>query len=174
MDWYAGVIEIIDLRSFSSIWYWIVVAVLWSTTAHWTLGVPFDVVAHARRQGGGQAQADLESLVRANCNRILYIMDVSGPWVVGFVFFALAFLAALGFAYRVEMAQAIFLIAGPMALVFLISVQSARQIRERGTYGEALRRHLARHRFLNQVIGLVSIFITAFWGMWYSLGATVL
>jgi len=150
------------------------VAVVWSSTAHWTLGVPFDSVTRARRSQGGEAQEDLETLVRLNCNRIVHIMTVSGIWAVAFAFFLLTMLAILGFWYKVEIAQAVFLIAAPMTLVALISVQNARLLRKRGTYGQALRAHLARLRFFNQVIGLIAIFITAFWGMWHNLSATVL
>lgn len=174
MDWYANVLELIDMRSFTSIWYWIMLAVLWSTTAHWTLGVPYDAVARARRAKGGAAQEDLETLVRVNCNRITHIFDVSGIWIVGFAFFLLAALAVLGFSYNVELAQAVFLIAAPWSLVALMSAHHARRIRAEGIHGEALRRHLARLRFYNQLIGLISIFITAFWGMWHNLNATVL
>ena len=174
MGWYASVIEVIDLRSFTSIWYWIVVAVVWSTTAHWTLGVPYDAVTRARRAEGGPAQEDLEMLVRINCNRLLHIMDVSGPWVVGLAFFLLSILALLGFWYEVEIGQALFLILAPLTLVALLSVRSARAIRAAGLAGQELRLRIARLRILNQVIGLVSIFITAFWGMWHNLNATVL
>jgi hypothetical protein len=174
LDWYAGVIEVIDMRSFTSIWYWIIVAVVWSSTAHWTLGVPYDAVTRARRSQGGQAQDDLETLVRINCNRIIHIMDISGLWVVGFAFFLLSALTILGFWYRIEMAQAIFLLVAPLTLVFLLTVRAARKIRVSGLYGHAVRVYLGRIRFFNQVIGLVSVFITAFWGMWHNLNVSVL
>ncbi|MFT5638729.1 MAG: hypothetical protein ACI861_001552 [Paracoccaceae bacterium] len=178
MDWYAGVIEVIDMRSFTSIWYWIVVAVVWSSTAHWTMGVPYDAVSRARKSAlaheENSAQEDLETLVRVNCNRIVHIMDVTGPWIVGLAFFLLTILALLGFWYKIEIAQAVFLLAAPMTLVALLSVRNARIIRSVGFLGEALRRHLGRQRFFNQVIGMISIFITAFWGMWHNLNATVL
>ena len=174
MDWYAGVVEVIDMRSFTSIWYWIVVAVMWSSTAHWTMGVPFDAVTRARRAQGGAAQEDLETLVRVNCNRLVHIMDVSGPMVIAFLFFLLSILVILGFWYGIEIAQAVFLLLGPMSLVFILSVRHARNIRARGTHGNDLRSHLGRQRLVNQVIGLVSIFVTAFWGMWHNLGASVL
>ncbi len=178
MDWYSNILEIIDTRSFTSIWYWIMLAVLWSTTAHWTLGVPYDVVTRARRAGGGKggggAQADLETLVRVNCNRITHIMDVSGVWIVSLAFFLLTGLAILGFWYGIELAQAVFLIAAPWSVVAAMSVRHARAIRSRAEQGEALRRHIGRLRFYNQVIGLVSIFVTAFWGMWFNLSASVL
>lgn len=174
MDWYAGVFEVIDMRSFTSIWYWIVVALTWSTTAHWTMGVPYDAVTRAKRSQGGAAQEDLEVLVRVNCNRLVHIMDISGPWLVGFLFFLLSALFALGFWYKIEIAQAISLLIAPLSLVFVLSVRNARLIRANGTYGAALRAHLSRQRFFNQVIGMVAIFITAFWGMWHNMNASVL
>ncbi len=45
--------------SFSNLWYWIALAVMWSSTSHWVLGVPYDMIQRARREGG-QAEADLE------------------------------------------------------------------------------------------------------------------
>ncbi len=173
MDWYTGVIEVIDTRSFTSIWYWIIVAVTWSSTSHWTMGVPFDAVTRARR-AGGEAQDDLELLARVNVNRILNIIDQAGLWVVGFATFLLSMLGILGFWYDIEIFQAILLIVGPLTIVALLSVRSARRIRQRGTTGSDLRIHITRQRFVNQFIGLVSIFITAFWGMWHNLSASVL
>ena len=52
MDWYQTIFELIDMRSFSNLWYWIVLAVLWSSVSHWVLGVPFDMVQRAKRHGG--------------------------------------------------------------------------------------------------------------------------
>jgi len=42
VTWYETIFELIDMRSFSNLWYWIVLSVLWSTMSHWVLGVPFD------------------------------------------------------------------------------------------------------------------------------------
>lgn len=174
MDWYTGVLEVIDTRSFTSIWYWIVVAVTWSSSSHYTLGVPFDMVTRARRAEGGPAQDDLEQLVAINCNRLVHIMDVSGLWVVGIGFFILTVLGLAGFFYKLQIGQAIFLLAAPLSLVMTLSVRNARIIKANQTSGHALRVHLSRQRFFNQVIGMISIFITAFWGMWHNMNATVL
>ncbi|MGB5559477.1 MAG: component of SufBCD complex, partial [Paracoccaceae bacterium] len=83
MDWYETVFEVIDMRSFSNLWYWIGLAVIWSTTSHWVLGVPYDMVLRARRQGG-EAETDLNDMVRININRILHIGTVSGLWLLAF------------------------------------------------------------------------------------------
>jgi hypothetical protein len=102
------------------------------------------------------------------------MMDVSGPWIVGSMSFLISALVALGFWYKIELAQAISLMAVPLSLVFILSARNARLIRANGTYGVALRAKLTRQRFFNQVIGLISIFITAFWGMWYNMNVSVL
>lgn len=168
MDWYQLVFELIDMRSFSNLWYWIALAVVWSSTSHWVLGVPFDTLQRARRVGG-QSEIDFEDLVRINCNRILYIADVSGLWLLGVGCFLLTGLGVLGFVYWVEFAQAIFLIALPMSLVSGMSVKSARHIQTQSLTGEALCKRMARHRFQTQAIGMVSIFVTAMWGMFQNM-----
>lgn len=164
MDWYETLFEMIDLRSFSNLWFWIALAVVWSTASHYVLGVPFDLVLRARRNGG-QAQADLEDLVRINVNRLLYIAQVSGLWVAGFVCFALTMLLMLGFFYAFEFAQALFLIAFPLSLVGALSLSTARLIQFEDQGGEHLHKRLSRHRIYTQIIGMISIFVTAIWGM---------
>lgn len=170
MDWYDTVFELIDLRSFSNLWFWIVLAVLWSSTSHWVMGVPYDMVARARRNGG-QAAQDLEDLVRINANRLLFIAEESGLWVVAIGSAFLSGVAILGFypGYWIEFAQAVFLLTFPMILVALLSVSSARRIREGEGEGEALWRRLRIHRTLTQLIGMVAIFVTALWGMYMNL-----
>lgn len=168
MDWYSTVFELIDMRSFSNLWYWIALAVVWSTTSHWVLGVPWDLVHRAGRDGG-QAEEDLEHLVRINCNRLLYISGASGLWLLMLISFLLTSLVILGFVYWVEFAQAVFLLAFPMTLVGLLGLSSARIIREQRLSGQVLRRRLMRHRITTQVIGMLAIFITALWGMYQNL-----
>ena len=173
MDWYSSIFEVIDMRSFSNLWFWIVLAVIWSTTSHWVLGVPFDMVTRARRQGG-QAEADLEDIARVNTNRLLYIGRVSGLWILGAACFLLTTLAVLGFYYRIEFAQALFLLGFPMSLVSLLSLSTARLIEAEGARGELLCKRLSRHRVYTQMIGTISIFVTALWGMYQNLSIGVL
>ena len=156
------------MRSFSNLWFWIVLAVVWSSASHWVLGVPFDMVLRARRQGG-QAEVDLEDLVRINTNRLLYIGNVSGLWLLGFGCFFLTALALLGFVYRNEFAQSVFLLALPLSMVGLLSMSTARLIQQEGATGELLHKRLMRHRLYTQIIGMISIFVTALWGMYQNL-----
>lgn len=168
MDWQDALFELIDMRSFSNLWFWIALAVLWSSAAHWVLGVPYDMVIRARRLGG-QANQDLHDIVHINVRRILLIGRVAGLWLAAIICFFIAALAILGFLYRVEFAQALFLLVLPMSIVGLISVSTAQLIEARNPEGDEMFRHLTRHRIYVQAIGMVSIFVTALWGMYQNL-----
>ena len=138
VDWYENVFEVIDMRSFSNLWFWIALAVVWSTASHWVLGVPFDMVARARRYGG-QADAKILRIWCASIvNRLLFIGNVSGLWVLGFTCFILTGLALLGFVYGVEFAQATFLLGFPMSLVGALNLSTARLIQSEASQGEAV------------------------------------
>jgi hypothetical protein len=164
-----NVFELIDLRSFSNLWFWIALAVTWSTVSHWVLGVPWDMAIRARRGHGETAMTDFEDMVRINTGRLLYVADQSGTLMAGIAAFGLTSLALLGFVYGNEFSQALFLIAGPLTAVGLLSLRTARQIRARSLGGDALIARLARHRLAVQAIGMISIFITAMWGMYQNM-----
>ena len=168
MDLTDALFELIDMRSFSNLWFWIALAVMWSSASHYVLGVPYDLVLRARRTGG-DAVNDMEDLVRINLNRLLYIGRMSGLWLAGITCFVLTGLALLGFVYWVEFAQALFLLFAPMTIVGLLSLNTARLIQDEAASGEALYKRLFRHRIIVQLIGMVSIFVTAMWGMYTNL-----
>lgn len=173
MDWTRTIFDLIDMRSFSNLWYWIALAVTWSRASHWIMGVPFDMVMRARRLGG-QAEIDLEDMVRAATHRVLYITRVAGVWVISGVAFVLCVLLLLGFVYHVEFAQALVLIMAPLSVVGLLTVRLAHRIEADQPRDEALHRILWRHRVWVQVIGMVSIFVTAFWGMLQNYNVSIL
>jgi hypothetical protein len=168
LDWNNAILHVINLRSFSSIWYWIMVAVVWSTASHWVLGVPFDMIQRAKRHGG-QAELDLVDMVRINVNRQLTTAAVAGVWLIGILFFALSTLAGLGFIYNIEMAQGIFLLAFPISIIGAISVSTSRLIVATNPEGDALHNVLMRHRIWTQIIGMIAIFVTGLYGMFHNL-----
>lgn len=157
-------LDLIDLRSFSNLWYWIALAVTWSTASHWIIGVPFDAVLRARRQGG-QALFDLEDMARININRMLYISGEAGIYLLALVCCALTMLLMLGFFYQVEFCQAVFLLMFPLTIVAMLGLRTAQAIRDNDDHGEALCRRMGRHRVVVQIIGMLSIVVTAMWGM---------
>ncbi len=172
LDLTQTIFEVIDMRSFSNLWFWIALAVLWSTASHWVLGVPWDMITRARRKGG-KFEDDVAVLVRVYVDRILHVAEVSGLVLIVLVCFLLTSLAVLGFGYAVEFAQALFLLALPMTVVGLLSIRSARIIDATHPEGEELYRRLHAHRMTVQLIGMASIFVTTMWGMFqnFSFGA---
>ncbi|SMO98868.1 hypothetical protein SAMN06265173_1473 [Thalassovita litoralis] len=172
VNWYELLNEMIDMRSFSNLWFWIALAVMWSATSHRVLGVPFDMVIRAARHkddAENQPQQDLEDMVRINVNRLLYISGVSGLWMLGLGSFLFTIMILLGFIYDVQLAQAVFCLLFPLSIVGLLSLNTARRIREEHIQGAVLRKQLTRHRVWVQVIGMLSIFATTIWGIYQNL-----
>ena len=163
MDVLDLITEVIDLRSFSNLWYWIVLAILWSTLSHWTIGVPFHLVTRSNR-GDQQAQEDMLILTRINAERLLSFAQTSAIPSTAFFSCFLSVLAVMGWAYGVEFCQAIFLLLLPSILVLGLGVWTSERLRLDDF------RHvpqiLKQHRTIVQMIGVVFIFITAFWGMY--------
>lgn len=168
MDFTNTLLEVIDLRSFSNLWYWIALAVLWSSASHWVLGVPYDMIQSARRHPEA-GSGDMDALAHINARRMRRIVEVSGLWLVGIVSFVLTVLAMLATVFGVEFAQAVFLLAFPMLLVGIGAQGAARRVLDEGLTGEALVRVLLRQRLYTQLIGIVAIFLTAMWGMYQNL-----
>lgn len=168
MDIYGTVFEVIDMRSFSNLWYWIGLAVIWSTVSHWVIGVPFDMVLRAKRNGGSVAD-DLEALVQINSNRLTYISETAGLWITGIGFGLITGLALMGFVYDAEFAQALFLYLFPLSIVSLLSFRTARKINLLALKGPDLYKRLGRHRLMTQIIGMLAVFVTAMWGMYQNL-----
>jgi hypothetical protein len=173
VDLIETVFEVIDMRSFSNLWFWIVLAVLWSSTSYWVLGVPYDMIQQARREGGS-VQQDMEDLVRINTTRLLAMVDRSGVVGVALLCFWGSGLALMAFYYDVEFAQALFLLMAPMSLVVWQSIRASQRLAAGGMDPEALHRALLRHRRVTQVIGMLAISVTALYGTWQNVNVSIL
>lgn len=163
LDFFDLVTEVIDLRSFSNLWYWIVLAILWSTLSHWVMGIPYHMVQRARR-GDETTEADLRALAEINARRILDVSELSGTAMVALSTFVVSSLIVLGWGYRVEFAQALVLLVLPLILVSGLTLRTARVLQDTGF--DRLHIRLRNHRFAVQAMGVCFIFVTAFWGMY--------
>lgn len=168
-----SILRLIDMRSFSSVWFWIVVALFWSAVTQTILGASYDVIIRARKRGA-QALTDLEALVDIHVRRSLTLMRRVGHWIVGFVAGSLALLFMLAFVYRLELAQAIFLLMLPLTIIRLMNLRLAFRVERENLHGDRLIRALLRHRLMIQFLGVVTIFATAVWGMLRVMSASVL
>ncbi len=153
-------LELIETTSYWNIWYWIVTVVAWSMNSHWTLGVPHDAIRQADRKGGDFAEhCDLQAHI--NARRLIYYIDLGGPYYIAFICFLLALLAGWGFYWGYELAQAVFLLAAPLFFSSLFTIKLAYRIQDEALQGEPLRKALKRRRIWNQFIGMAAITIAA-------------
>lgn len=156
--------ELIGSRSFASIWYWILYAVLWTRATHWTLGVPYEDVRNAMVLGG-QHMEDFEAEMMINTRKRVALYREHPVAMVAVSAFLLSTLFTLGFWFGIEFMQAAFLLAFPLTIASLLSFRLALRIHVLRLRDEALCRTYVRHRRIKQVIGGVAIFVTAFWGV---------
>jgi hypothetical protein len=162
------VTEVIDLRSFSNLWYWIALAVFWSSTSHFVLGVPYDMVMRARRFGG-EEEADVDILAHVQIRRMLRVAEQGGAYFVVVAAFILSMLITCAFYYGMEFAQAVFCLYFPLLIIIGITIWSARKISRLELTGPALHKQLLVTRLMIQGLGILGILLTALWGMYVSL-----
>ena len=163
----------IDFRSFSNLWFWLLLALAWSNAAHFVMGVPFDLVQRARRHGG-EAMEDLNALALIQARRRMHILRTSCVWLVAFWIAGLTTLISLGFSHGYELAQALALLLGPLSLAAWASLRLAARVESGALRDEALARAMFWYRMGVQSIGLLAILVTTMWGMWHNLSIRVL
>lgn len=168
MDWYKTIFELIDMRSFSNLWFWLSLAVLWSTTSHFVIGVPHDMIRRAWRDDG-QTLSDVEQLAHIYTRRLLFIARTGGMFLVGFLAFVITGLSVLAVHYAVEFAQAVLCLAIPMTLVGALTLRTCLRIEAEDLRGEALLHRLRTHRMAVQTVGMFSLFFTGMFGMYQNL-----
>jgi len=168
VNWYQQLVDLIDLRSFSNLWYWIGLGVIWSSASHWVLGVPYDMVYRARRDEG-KARDDLETMVRINVERMLFASRNYGAVLIGVVCFMVTVLGLLGFLYDIEFAQAVLFLFVPLCVLGYLSLRTSVKIEAGDSQGDRLFRRLGWHRLSVQVLGMVSIFCTSLYGMYVNI-----
>lgn len=159
---------LIDFRTFSNIWYWLAVMVTWAVATHWVIGVPFDMVVRARRQGG-QAAQDLDILVAINLRRLLTLSGTPTVILVGIGAFVVTAAAMLGFVYGLELAQGLFCLVFPLVFVAVLTWRSCQRLALDQQTGPALIRALVRLRFWIQLIAITALFCTALLGIYVML-----
>lgn len=156
--------EVIGSRSFASVWYWIVFALLWTRATNWTLGVPYEDARNAVVLGG-RYMADFEVQMEINTRKRTRLYRAHPIMLVGAVSFFLATVFMLGFWFRIQFMQASFLLLFPLTLVTLLSTRLALRLERDDARGRDLYEAYVWHRRAKQVIGGLAIFLAAFWGV---------
>ena len=170
LDWTETFTRVIELKTFSNIWFWIAVVVSWAVACHWLIGVPFDMLVRARK-GAPQEMADLETLVDINVRRIVWFQQIAGPAFAALAAFFLAGTGLLAIGYRFELAIGVFLLGAPLMAVLGMNLQLALHLHARPLQGEALVKRLFKVRLWTQVAAAAPLFVTAVFGMAFNIAA---
>lgn len=157
-------VEVIGSRSFASIWYWIVCAVIWTRTTHWTLGVPYEDAQNSNKLGG-QYQRDFEIQIQINIRKTLEVFEGHSAIYTALAAFFISTVFVLGFSFNLQFMQACFLLMFPLIIVSGLSIHLAQRLRDQALEGDGLYSAYVWHRRVKQVIGAISIFFSAFWGV---------
>lgn len=172
MPGFDGFLHLLASRSFTSIWFWLMLALVWSLVGRNIAGVPDQVVRAARRGDEGAAVRLLDWLSLTLPERIAH----PGEWAVMVAVgaFALSSLAVLGFGFGLEMAQALAMLLIPLGLVALLRQRLARQLRAILTRAAAgaspddsaaqAARRITRHRWLSLALSVLTLVGAAFYG----------
>lgn len=173
MDWYQTIFEVIDIRSFSNLWFWLALAVMWSTVSHFVIGVPHDLIRRAERDSG-QTLADVEALAHIYTRRFLVLMRSGELLAIWFISFTVTGLLLLAVLYRMEFAQALLCLVLPMLVVGALTLRICLIIERTDMRGPELLHCLRRHRITVQMVGMLSLFFTGMFGMYQNLTLGVL
>lgn len=179
MPQFNGFLDLMDARSFGSVWFWIVVILIWGGIGRAVLGVPTDVVNRARRDPTGEPGLALLDWLTLALPRWQFGRR-EGAVVLGLAGFAISSLAVLGFGYGLELAQAATLLAVPLLLLFLLRLGLVRRLVPvmRGAHdgsvapddaAQRVLRAIVIHRRVVFLLSLLAVGVTAFWGMIWQL-----
>lgn len=167
----AALFPLLDLHAFASLWYWVLMLVLWGQATDRVLGVPWPMIAEARRAAATKdttTASEAAAAVRAQLRPVLW--RVSRTTRRGLLLqsaiagFALSLLAILGFAYGLEVAQAILLLLAPLGHVTFLGHRLAHRILADDLTGDALLAALARLHGTTTGVAILAIAGSAIWG----------
>lgn len=179
MPQFDNLLGLLGSRSFSSIWFWLVLIGTWSMVGRSVLGVPTEVLSRAHQaqgQGDGQGTAvitllDWLSLILPRWR----LGPREGAVFLGVTSFLITSLAVLGFGFGLEMAQALTLLLVPFWALFWMRVRLARRLvplvhaAQEGrapvsqAAADAARAMIWHKRFVT-ILSMISVAVTALWG----------
>lgn len=174
MPQFTGFLDLMDARSFGSVWFWLVLVLIWGCSGRAVLGVPTDVVNRARRDPTGEPGLALLDWLTLALPRWRFGKG-EGVLLLVLAAFSLTSLVMLGFGYGLELAQAVSLLAVPLLILFLMRLRLARRLQPvlAGAQDGAIApdqataqalRMITLHRRLAFGLAVIAIAVTALWG----------
>lgn len=178
-----GFLQLLDTRSFPSLWYWLLLAAAWSFSLRGALGVPADVAARAARIDPDAGDAP-EALALLDWLSLMLprwrLGRHEAAILTGLATFSLSALFGLGFGQGLELAQAVFLLLAPLVILTAMRLRLAARLAAELAAAEqgrasanaaamAAARRLARHRWAALALATATVGLAAAWGTIWTL-----
>ena len=154
--------QLLTNTSFDSPWYWIFFATSWSLATYWTLGVGHHDSHNVLEDAG--IRADFETSIGIYVRRNTIGFDKYGPVFIAIMFFLIASAAIVGFGRNAPLLQAFFWLLFPLMLAFFATLRVCYRLAKEPEEGEQLLKTYYWLRRTKQVIGMLAIMCTSFWG----------
>jgi hypothetical protein len=148
-------LDAFGVSSFQTVWYWVLHVIVWIVATQYTLGVPYDMLLRARRLPEVAHRVELLAVIAAE--RAAAIYEALGVVMALVGSFLLTGLFAIGFLNGVVLAQAIFLLLFPLAIMGYSTISVALRIKRRRFRGTVLVQVLARRHFWHQVVAVAAL-----------------
>ncbi|MEM8553938.1 MAG: hypothetical protein AAGF71_03825 [Pseudomonadota bacterium] len=158
----------LSTEAFSSLWYWVLLAIVWSRATNAPMGFPLDFYDSAR-QSEESDDSETFALIRLSVARQIGIWAQAGPMLVGGWMFVLSGLLVISVTFRIELAQALLCLLVPLALMQALVLRTAHQMWTMSPEVEPLLIKIKNLRRKVQVLALLAIFVTALYGMVFNL-----
>ena len=183
-----GLLDVLDTRSFSSMWYWLLLTLLWTWVGRGALGIPSELVATVRRRARGDGTPAAsggpapESLLLLDWLSLVLprwrIAPRDGMILLAAATFLLTLLAGLGFGYGRQTGQALFLLLAPLALLLGLRLRLAARLAEVLTTAETGRatpdaaasqaaRLIGAHMRATMGLSILAVGSAALWGTYW-------
>lgn len=175
-----GLFDVLDTRSFSSMWYWLLLTLIWTWLGRGALGIPTDLVnAVRRREPDADTRPAPAALLLLDWLSLVtprwLVPDRDGVLLLAVGAFVATLLAGLGFGYGWQAAQALFLLGAPLMVLLILRVRLAARLR--GVLAEAetgqqppdaaaskAAAMIARHMRVTMALSIVAVSGAAVWG----------
>ncbi len=171
LNFFDLVADAVNLRAFSALWYWVVLALLWIGLSQFILGVPLYLLARARR-GDALSRRHIQMVAQFQANEILKTNEIVRMLWIGAAAFLVSALVVLGWGYGVEVCQALLFLIVPIIGAGGLSILTARRMAKRNF--ETILEDLHTHRIIMNLIMVVVFAATVFWGLYANMTARVL
>lgn len=157
-------VSLLSARSFASLWYWLLLSLVWTLATRQVLGVPIAALRQPQ---------DVEKWLPLTLKGRI---AAPGEWagLVGVGAFLLSALATLGFGFRFEAAQALSFMLVPPGILAIWRQRLARQmatllLQNPPDYA-GISKRLWRHHIAALIFAGGCVMVTAFWGaIWRAL-----